>query len=150
MLCSALHQDGACVFWDPPHDCRATAKNASLGAPPAVSGAKHTLVGDEADLLAAVALQPVAAAIYTGMASFTTYSGGVYDDEGCHGVTADKLDHAVLIVGFGTEKGKDYFLVKNSWGPKWGERGFVKMARGVKGAPSGMCGIAIDASYPLV
>jgi cathepsin L len=47
-------------------------------------------------------------------------------------------DHAILAVGYGNENGQDYFLVKNSWGPAWGENGYVKI--GV--APGkGICGI---------
>ena len=144
------YQDGGCIFWDPPHKCRASAANATLAPPPAVAGAHHTLVGNETDLMLAVARQPVSAALYSGLASFTGYTGGVYDDDGCHGVTTMMLDHAVLVVGYGTDakSGKDYWLVKNSWGPDWGEAGYVRMARGV--GKNGICGIAIDASFPLL
>ena len=72
----------------------------------------HTIVSNETDLMAAVAQQPVSVAIYSSLVSFTTYAGGIYNDDGCHDVTADKLDHAVLLVGYGTEKGKDYWIVK--------------------------------------
>ena len=48
-----------------------------------------------------------------------------------------KMNHAVLVVGYGTENGRDYWLVKNSWGPGWGANGFIKMRRGTN-----ECGIA--------
>ena len=54
-------------------------------------------------------------------------------------------NHAVLIVGYGTEKGQDYWLVKNSWGTYWGDEGYIKMARNVN-----ICGIANEPVMPLV
>jgi len=51
------------------------------------------------------------------------YSGGVISSN-C-GVN---VDHAVLAVGYGTENGLDYFLLKNSWGASWGDNGYVKVA----------------------
>ena len=40
------------------------------------------------------------------------------------------IDHAVLVIGYGTEGGVDYWLVKNSWGPDWGDNGKIKIKRG--------------------
>lgn len=53
------------------------------------------------------------------------------------------------MVGYGTEEGKDYWVVRNSWGSDWGEGGYVRMERNLDTFPSGKCGIAMQASYPI-
>ena len=65
---------------------------------------------------------------------FVAYKKGVFD--GCGAGGKDAGGHAMVAVGYGKEKGKDYWLVRNSWGPKWGENGYVKFRRGV-----GACGM---------
>lgn len=96
-------------------------------------------------LLEAVALHgPVAVAIDASQPSFMSYSSGVYRDDKCSPM---KLDHAVLLVGYGeTETGDKYWIVKNSWGESWGMKGYFHMARD----EDNMCGIATLPSYPLV
>ena len=58
-----------------------------------------------------------------------------------------QLDHGVLLVGYGEKDGVKYWKVKNSWGAKWGEEGYIRIARGGMG-PAGQCGVAMQASYP--
>ena len=67
---------------------------------------------------------------------------GVFD-----GPCGAELDHGVAAAGYGTSKGQDYIIVKNSWGPHWGEKGYIRMKRGT-GKPEGLCGINKMASYP--
>jgi len=87
---------------------------------------------------------PVAVAISVS-GRFPRYTGGVYYNPDCHN-DLWHLNHAVLAVGYGSEEGQDYWLVKNSWGESWGLEGYVKMARN----KDNNCGIACKAAYPQV
>jgi len=92
-------------------------------------------------LKAAIAQGPVSVAIEADTMVFQFYSGGILNSKSC----GTNLDHGVLAVGYGTQNGQDYYIVKNSWGSSWGSKGYINIAA-VDGA--GICGIQMDAVYP--
>jgi C1A family cysteine protease len=92
------------------------------------------------ELKDAIAINPVSVAIEADETAFQHYIGGVLTED-----CGYKLDHGVLAVGYGTEDGVEYFLVKNSWGPTWGDHGYIKL--GVTEGP-GVCGINMQPVYP--
>ncbi|GMP78701.1 hypothetical protein CsSME_00034534 [Camellia sinensis var. sinensis] len=69
--------------------------------------------------------------------------GGVFT-----GHCGTNLDHGVVAVGYGTEDGVDYWVVRNSWGSNWGENGYIRLERNINSI-GGKCGIAQMASYPI-
>ena len=100
--------------------------------------------GSEAALQEAVAnIGPVAVTVDASQFSFQLYTGGIYDPPNCSDFN---LDHGMLVVGYGSNQdGKDYWIVKNSWGVSWGQNGYILMARN----EGNKCGIASDAMYIL-
>ncbi len=110
-----------------------------------LSGYKDVTPNSETALLTAIVQQPVSVAVEADQSVFQFYSGGVMDS-----ACGTQLDHGVLAVGYGTEGGKDYYKVKNSWGADWGAKGYILLGRGAKFAAAGQCGIQMDPSYPVV
>jgi C1A family cysteine protease len=91
--------------------------------------------------MAAIALGPVSVAIEADTMAFQFYSGGVFNNAKC----GTNLDHGVAAVGYGVENGTKYYIVRNSWGASWGEKGYIRIAA-VDG--DGICGIQMDSAYP--
>ncbi|XP_062378402.1 procathepsin L-like [Sardina pilchardus] len=120
-------------------NCRFTAAGVAVTC----SGyADVTPQGDESALQYYVANQgPVSVAV--DAKNFHNYHSGVFYDSYC---SSSQINHAVLVVGYGTEGGRDYWLVKNSWGTSWGEGGYIKMSRN----QGNQCGIASYASFPII
>jgi cathepsin L len=84
---------------------------------------------------------PVAIAIDASKNSFQLYKSGIYNEKSC---SSTKLDHAVTAVGYGTSP-SDYWLVKNSWGTRWGEAGYIRLTRNA----NNQCGVATEAIVPF-
>ena len=95
-------------------------------------------------LKSAVYKNPVVVAIEADTVYFQSYSSGILTDGIKCGTT---LDHAVEIVGYGTQNGIDYWKVRNSWGETWGEDGYVLIQRSSSTKDGGVCGIAIQPSF---
>jgi len=92
----------------------------------------------------AVTHRPISVAIQANSAIFQNYHGGIITDRRC----GTKVNHGVLLVGYGVENDEKYWIVKNSWGADWGEYGYARIGRNDSSADPGVCGIAIQASYP--
>jgi C1A family cysteine protease len=105
-----------------------------------VSGYKAVPKGDENALMQALLLGPVAIGMDASEEPFFMYKKGIIDSPKC----GKAIDHAILLVGYGTENGKNYWKVKNSWNKSWGEGGYLRVARG-----KDMCAVADGASYPI-
>eukprot|EP00854_Cymbomonas_tetramitiformis_P002260 gene2260-2978_t len=84
----------------------------------------------------AVAQQPISVAVAAKQKAFQLYVSGVFD-----GDCDQFVDHGVTAVGYGTQGGQGYWLIKNSWNEHWGENGYMKIAMGVDAQePGGKCG----------
>lgn len=123
-----------------------------------VSGSKilkYTDVSANSDnaMMTALTQQPVSVAIEADQKSFQMYKSGVFQDSNC----GTNLDHGVLLVGYGSTNGQDYYILKNSWDISWGMQGYMNLGRGNDpntGKPfnngAGQCGVLGMASYPTI
>lgn len=98
-------------------------------------------------LMTALQKGPVSVAVDATSLGFQLYGSGIIKKT-CN----TNLDHGVLLVGYGVQKSllskTPYWLVKNSWGSDWGEKGYVRILRdNVEGQP-GLCGIQMAPTYP--
>ena len=92
-------------------------------------------------LKASIAAGPSHVSVRADKPVFHQYTGGIITSDAC-GV---EHNHAILAVGYGTENGTPYYIVKNSWGPEWGEKGYVRI--GQHEGP-GICGVQTNPTKP--
>ncbi|XP_020575303.1 zingipain-2-like [Phalaenopsis equestris] len=119
-------------------------KAATYNAAATIRGYESVPSNSELSLMKAAANQPVSVLIDASGMDFAFYSGGVF-----MGVCGTHLNHAVTVVGYGTDyDGTSYWLVKNSWGKHWGEEGYMRMQRNIE-AKEGLCGIAMFPIFPI-
>ena len=106
-----------------------------------VSTYANVTADSPSQMKAALVQQPLAVGIEADKMAFQTYTSGVLSGSAC----GTNLDHAVLVVGDGTEDGQDYWLVKNSWNTTWGDQGYIKLA---KDSSTGTCGVQMEPQAP--
>jgi cathepsin L len=145
--------------------CLATSLSSSPVA--TVDGYVALATNNYSDLMNAIAtIGPIAVSV--DASSWHAYKGGIF--AGCNQASPD-INHVVVLVGYGEERGQKYWLVRNSWSAAWGEKGYIKLARtdsddencGIDVTPQngsacegqtepvkacGTCGVLYDSSYP--
>lgn len=108
-----------------------------------IKGFMAIKVGDENEMKRIIATKgPIACSVHAGIDTFIQYKNGIYNDDECK---KGDLDHSILVVGYGSENGHDYWIIKNSWGEGWGQGGYMKLLRN-----DNMCHIADECSFPIV
>ena len=92
-------------------------------------------------LMSAIAKGVVSVTVEADRSVFQRYTSGILNSTQC----GTQMDHAIAAVGYGNLNGQDYYIVRNSWGTSWGDKGYIKIAA-VPGA--GICGIQLESLYP--
>lgn len=109
-----------------------------------ITGCEDVPASNELALREAVYKRPVSVAIEADSRVFQLYRSGIITSSEC----GTNLDHGVLTVGYGDDNGVLYWNVKNSWSDSWGEAGYVRIERSENSRSDGICGIAMQPSYP--
>ena len=109
-----------------------------------ISGCAAVPANKTKALESAVVKQPVSIAVEADTLQFQFYRTGVFS-----GKCGTDLDHGIVLAGYGTQDGKDYWECKNSWGATWGMNGYILILKTDDDGP-GQCGIMMDNSVPLV
>ena len=137
--------NGMCTESEDPYTAKKGTCNTDCDKKAFFSSCEDISPNNQQDMAAAVAQQPVSVAIEADTKTFQLYKSGVITGSAC----GTKLDHGVLVVGYGTENGEDYWLVKNSWSTAWGDNGYVKIGKSDSTNDVGVCGIASTPSFPV-
>lgn len=121
-----------------------TGKCSAVASKELVTATSYTAVPKKSDaqLKAAINAQPTCVSVEADT-DFQMYKSGILNAKNC----GTNLDHAVTAVGYGADaSGNQYYIIRNSWGPSWGEKGYIRVAAGVDG--NGVCGILLDSTRP--
>ena len=121
--------------------CKANGKSGVLS----VKSYKSIPSGDVDAHMEALQNGPLSIAVASSSSTFMQYAGGIISSSAC----GTSLNHAVNLVGYGSENGRDFWIIRNSWGTNWGEKGYFRVARQSKDGP-GICGILKMSSYPIL
>ncbi|CDW72368.1 UNKNOWN [Stylonychia lemnae] len=121
--------------------CRYSSSKGVVGVTSFVSVTKNS----PSALKQAIQVQPVSIAVAAAGSTFRLYKSGIITSSAC----GTSLDHAVLLVGYGSQNGQSYWIVKNSWGTTWGESGYVRILDDGKNG-AGICGMLQMSSYPKI
>ena len=119
--------------------CRATQFTSAAG----VTKVNSVQSRSAAALKAAIAVGPTSVTVEADRAVFQRYTGGILNSGAC----GTQLDHAITAVGYGNQDGQDYYIVRNSWGSSWGDRGYINIAASGEGS-TGICGIQQTSVWP--
>lgn len=140
-------QGGLCTESDYPYVSGTTQKAGTCKSTckpvPASKVQSHVDVQPNSDtaMMTALASQPVSVAIEADQRDFQLYSSGVFTAS-----CGTNLDHGVALVGYST----DYYILRNSWGTSWGDKGYMYLGKGSQYGTSGQCGVLMEGSYPVV
>jgi len=107
-----------------------------------VKNINNVRAGGSSSLMAAIAKGPTSVTVEADRSVFQRYSGGIMNSSQC----GTSLDHAITAVGYGTSGGQSYYIVRNSWGSSWGDRGYINIAATSSG--KGVCGIQQVSVWP--
>jgi len=110
-----------------------------------VGGWSQVPIFNEDAMMSAVGVQAITISLAGDHKPFQYYAGGVLDTEA--GDCGTDLDHSVLLTGYGTDpsSGKQYWRIKNSWGARWGESGYIRIVRG-----KNLCNLSANPTYPYI
>ena len=119
--------------------CRASQYTSVAG----VTAVNSVRTRSQSALLAAIAAGPTSVTVEADTAVFQRYTGGILNSASC----GTQLDHAITAVGYGVQNGVTYYIVRNSWGASWGDKGYINIAASGEGS-TGICGIQQTSVWP--
>lgn len=126
----------------PPYSCNRTLQTLCDTYEPIAKIVNWTTISSDENEIAMTLIANGPLSVLMDASTLSFYHKGIYNPSVCNPTT---LNHAVLLVGFGEDNGIDYWIVKNSWGTKWGEDGYFRIARGVN-----KCGIATGVTTAIM